>query len=233
MASTIAQRRALKEARRRKIVAQQRRQERDRMGAVSFDRVRRWAKGPIHCCLIQEGLFEHGFGIVVLARVIGIGEVAMGTFLVDIYCRGIKDAALLCIDLNEFDCLLGEIGRASPWEQVEPSYARKLLREAAGYGDSCGFSPHRDFTAADALFGDVRSDDCDTAFRFAQHGKPCYVVGPNESHHKIRKTLQRLRNRLGEDGFTFIVPIDELELAADDLMTDSSPYETPTAEIPF
>ena len=97
MPSTIAQRRALKEARRRKILAKQRGQEGSKARADSVDRVRQWARGPIHSCLIQGGLFECGLGMVVLARKVGIGELATAAFLVDVFCRGIKDVLMQCM----------------------------------------------------------------------------------------------------------------------------------------
>ncbi len=115
MSSTIAQRRALKEARRRKILAKQRRQEGGKARAEAVDRVRQWARGPIFSCVIQGGLFERGLGMVVLARKVGIGELATAAFLVDVFCRGIKDVVMQCVDLQEFDGFIGCLGIAAPW----------------------------------------------------------------------------------------------------------------------
>jgi hypothetical protein len=171
--------------------------------------------------------------MVVLARKTGIGEVAMAGFLVDVYCRGVKDVLLRCIDLQEFECVLGEMDATAPWEPSDPSYARKLLREAAKYANSLGFRPHRDFIAVEALFGEISADACDTLFRFGHDGKPCYIASPSESHAKIRKTLERLRSRLGDGGFTYIVPVDEIDLFDDDLWEEISLDEMSPNEIPF
>ena len=233
MSSTIAQRRALKEARRRKILAKQRRQEGSKARAEAVDRVRQWARGPIHSCLIQGGLFERGLGMVVLARKVGIGEFATAVFLVDVFCRGIKDVLMQCIDLQEFDDFIGCLGIAAPLETVDPGYARKLLREASDYAGSLGFRPHRNFTAAEALFGEVDADDCDTVFRFGHEGKPCYIPGPNESQGEICKTIRQLRNRLGDGGFSYIVPGDESEFADDDSWNEIPADEEMLEEIPF
>jgi hypothetical protein len=233
MSSTIAQRRALKEARRRKILAKQRRQEGSKARAEAVDRVRQWARGPIHSCLIQGGLFERGLGMVVLARKVGIGEFATAVFLVDVFCRGIKDVLMQCIDLQELDDFIGCLGIAAPLETVDPDYARKLLREASDYAGSLGFRPHRNFTAAGALFGEVDADDCDTVFRFGRDGKPCYIPGPNESQGEICKTIRQLRNRLGGGGFSYIVPGDESEFADDDSWDQIPADEEMLEEIPF
>ena len=233
MPSTIAQRRALKEARRRKNVAKKRRQEGSKARAEAVDRVRQWARGPIHSCLIQGGLFDCGLGMVVLARKVDIGEIATAALLVDVFCRGIKDVMIHCIGRQEFAHFIASLGVAAPFQPVDPSYARKLLREASGYAEALGFRPPRDFAAAEALFGEVNSDDCDTVFRFGRDGKPCYIPGPNETQGEICKTVQQLRNRVGDDGFTYFVPADEFEFADDDFWDEISADKELPEEIPF
>ena len=213
MTPRIAQRRAAKTIRRKRRTAMKEQP----MGhaAALAERSRRWARGPIHSCVIVEGLFEHGLGVVVLARKTGIGEVAMAAFMLDVYCRGVRDVVLKSVSVPEFEYLLGKM-MAAPWQPVDPSYARKLLREAVRYAEPFGFTPPRGFAAIEALFGDVNADACDTVFRFGHDGKPCYIASPNESPVRIRNTLQRLRNRLGDGGFTYIVPVDEIDVGDDD-----------------
>jgi hypothetical protein len=229
MVSSIAQRRALKEARRRKVLARKRRQDRGTARAEMVDLGRRWSRGALHSCLVQEAIFDHGLGIVALTREVGIGDVATAIFLVDVYCRGVKDASLQCVGRHQLNYLLGRIGSVAPWRETDPSYARKLLREAVAYADSFGFKPHPDFAGAEALFGDVVADDCDAAFRFGREGKPCYISSASESPHKIRKTLRQLSDRLGPDGFTYIVPAGDLDELWDERWSDERVEE----ELPF
>jgi hypothetical protein len=214
MTSKIAQQRAAKATRRKRHTGMKR----GPTGhvAASAERSRRWARGPIHSCLMVEGLFEHGLGVVVLARKTGIGEVAMAAFLLDVYCRGVRYAVLDCMSLQEFTYVLDQMGSALPWQAVDASYARKLLREATKYAEPLGFRPPREFAAAEALFGDVSADACDTVFRFGLNGKPCYIPSPTDRPSKVRTTLQRLRKRLGEGGFSFMVPADDLDLLEDE-----------------
>ncbi|MBV8130948.1 MAG: hypothetical protein JO282_00350 [Alphaproteobacteria bacterium] len=162
-----------------------------------------------------EGLFEHGLGLVVLARKTGIREVAMATFMLDIYCRGVRGAVLDCMSSQEFDYVLDQMGGALPWVSVDPSYARKLLREATKYAEPLGFMPPREFAAVEALFGDVSPDACDTVFRFGLNGRPCYIASQDDPPGKTRSQLKQLRNRLGEGGFSFILPADDLDLVED------------------
>jgi len=163
-----------------------------------------------------EGLFEHGLGLVVLARKTGIGEVAMATFMLDIYCRGVRGAVLDCMSSQEFDYVLDQMGGALPWVSVDPSYARKLLREATKYAEPLGFKPPREFAAVEALFGDVSPDACDTVFRFGLNGRPCYIASQDDPPGNTRSRLKQLRNRLGEGGFSFILPADDLDLVEEE-----------------
>jgi hypothetical protein len=237
MTSSIAQRRALKAARRRKIGAKKHRHEGAAVKTPSAVRVRRWAAAPIHCCPVHKQLFEMGIGIVVLARRLGTDQLAMASFLVDVYCRGIKDAAVQRLGRPEFEGLFAMMAEVAPNKPVQASYARKLLRDCAEYANSLGFLPHRDFAVAEELFGDVCADACDAAFRFGRDGKPAYMAGPYESQASIRKTLGRLRKRLGDGGFTYIAPADEIELTDDFLDDDFLDTilldEASAGEIPF
>ena len=214
MTSRIAQRRAAKAVRRKRRVAAK--QGPTGHVAALIERSRRWARGPIYSCVVVEGLFEHGLGVVVLARKTGIGEVAMAAFMLDVYCRGVRDAVLDCMSSQEFDYVLDRMGGALPWVSVDPSHARKLLREAVKYAEPLGFRPPRQFAAVEALFGDVSPDASDAVFRFGLNGKPCYLASPNDPPGKTRSRLKQLRTRLGEGGFSFILPADDLDLVEDE-----------------
>jgi len=186
-----------------------------------------------------EGLFEHGLGLVVLARKTGIGEVAMAAFMLDVYCRGVRGAVLDCMSSHEFDYVLDQMGGALPWVSVDPSYARKLLREATKYAEPLGFRPPREFAAVEALFGDVSADASDTVFGFSLNGRPCYIASQDDPPSKTRTRLKQLRSRLGEGGFSFILPADDLDLVKDEaaweefLPDELSRGEEVLDEIPF
>ena len=78
------------------------------------------------------------------------------------------------------------------------------------YAASLGLRPHRGFAAIEQLFGDVRAEDCRETFAFGHDGKPLYVVGPTESTEQVVRRLGRLADRLGPEGFDFVIPTDDL-----------------------
>jgi hypothetical protein len=164
-------------------------------------RVLRAARAQIQHCLLMDSLFEIGVGTLILARGATPHYVAMGCFLIDVYCLGIKDVTFKELDEEELEPFLQTMDLASPMISVDPSYARKLLRDLAAWSHKSGFAPHREFAAVEPLFGDVNAEACDAVFRFGCDGKPRYIPGPSESRFQIRNRLEHLRKTLGEGGF--------------------------------
>jgi hypothetical protein len=208
-----AQRRQAKAVHRKKLLA-----ERRRLGAAVVKetfahQVRRASARPIHSCLVQSGLFERGVGMVILTRKTGLRGLAMASFLVDAYCLGVKDAFFREAEEAEFETLLDGLEETAPFEDVDPSYARKLLRDAVAYARSLGLEPHADYAAVEPIFGDIAPDACNVEFQFGYEGKPLYVPGPSESPTQIRRRLDLLRRRLGDDGFQFGEIEDALDAA--------------------
>jgi hypothetical protein len=203
MASNIAARRAAKAARRKAVVAEKRRAE--MLEGTLAARVRRAANAPIQECLLPDGLFEEGIGTVILARGAFPDYLNVGMFLVDVSCQGVKDVDFHPLESEEFELLIAALSATQSLAAVEPSYARKLLRDVAAWSGSFGFSPHRDFAAVELLFGDVRPEACDATFVFGRGGKPLYQPGPFETPAQVRQRVEQLRARLGDDGFEAIV----------------------------
>ena len=106
-----------------------------------------------------------------------------------------------------FEMHMDTMNAGSALISVDPSYARKLLREVAAWSQSIGFAPHRDFTAVERIFGDVSADASEASFQFGRDGKPIYIPGPMDTAPLIRQRVEQLRKHLGDEGF-------QLEIAA-------------------
>ncbi len=182
--ANMALKRAAKANRRKAIVAEKRKLE--LLNDTLTARVLRAAQAPIQHCLIPETLFDRGIGTVILARGISTYHLTLGIFLVDTWCLGIKDTCFRPMDAEAFETIIAQLDDTSPMASVDPSYARKLLRDAAAWAASIGFAPHRDFAAIERLFGDVKADACDATFQFGREGRPLYVQGPGGSPAQVR-----------------------------------------------
>jgi hypothetical protein len=201
MATNMALKRARKAQRRKQVVAQKRRAE--VLEASLPARVLRAADAPIQHCFLTESVFDIGMGTLVLARGATPHHLAVSAFLIDVFCLGIKDVMFESVEREDFEMYIDTADAGSAMVPVDPSYARKLLRDLAAWSQSIGFAPHRDFAAVERVFGDVSADASDAGFRFGRDGKPFYIPGPNETNALIQRRIEQLRKSLGDDGFGF------------------------------
>ena len=199
MAINMAQKRAKKAQRRKQVVAQKRKAEMLDAGLPA--QVLRAVEAPIQYCLLTESLFEIGIGTLVLARGATRHHLAMSSFLIDVFCLGIKDVMFRRLEGEVFEEYMDRANAGAPLVSVDPSYARKLLRDVAAWSQSIGFAPHRDFTAVERIFGDVSADASEASFRFGRDGTPVYVPGPMDTAPLVRQRVEQLRKHLGDDGF--------------------------------
>jgi hypothetical protein len=183
------------------VVAQKRRIETSEASLPA--RLLRAAQAPIQHCLLTEDLFETGMGTLILARGATPHLLALSSFLLDVFCLGIKDVMFEPFERDEFAMYVEATDAGSPLVSISPSDARKLLRDLAAWSQSIGFPPHRDFAAVERIFGDVSADESEADFPFGRDGKPLYIPGPFESATLIRRRIEHLQKHLGDDGFEF------------------------------
>ena len=177
----------------------------------------RMAAGPIHCCLVNEELFETGNGNLVLARKAADGRMGVGVFTLDVYCVGVKDVILRSPRLVQIEPVIAAFGDIQPLTAIDTACARKLLRDLVGWSRSIGSAPHPDYAVAELLFGDVAADACAESFSFGNDGRPLLIPGPLDTRARVRQRINALRGKLGEDGFD-LMAADELD--DDDIIDD-------------
>ena len=137
MAINMAQKRARKAQKRKLVVAQKRQAEAIENSLPA--RVLRASSAPIQHCLLTESLSEIGMGMLVLTRGVTRDYVTMSSFLLDTCCLGIKDVMVDRIDGEDFEDYMEAINADAPMVDVDPAYARKLLRDLAAWSQSIGF----------------------------------------------------------------------------------------------
>jgi hypothetical protein len=196
-----AVKRARKAQRRNQVVAEKRRTEALDAGLPA--RVLRAAEAPIQHCLLSADLFELGIGTVVLARGVTRHHLAVGVFLIDVFCLGIKDAMFKSLESHELAMYVEATNVGAPPVSLQPGDARKLLRDLAAWSQSIGFAPHRDFATVERIFGDISADESEADFPFGRDGKPFYIPGPFDNPTLIRRRIEQLQKHLGCDGFEF------------------------------
>ena len=161
----------------------------------------------------SANLFKDGFGHVVVARFKLSGEAEVGGFLVDLYCRGIKNAYYVRVSEQEYDSrILGGVADAGGGkESLSPACARKLIEGAAEYAQGLGLAPHPDYKKACRVLGGIRSEECERAFTYGHEGKPLFVQSPHDSPEYVEHVMATLTRRLGTEGFHYILEAGGLD----------------------
>jgi hypothetical protein len=96
-------------------------------------------------------------------------------------------------------------------ERVEPEYAVKLVENAVAYAKDLGFNPHKDYRLVKKIFGSIDPSVCPSEFEYGKDGKRFYMSGPNQTEADSNKIVHTLNERLGPDGFHFLVKMDSGE----------------------
>src|SRR3954449_4774257 len=131
MAINMAVKRGRKAQRRKQMVAEKRRLE--KIEASLPAQVLRAAGMPIQHCLLTASLFETGIGTLIVARGVTRHHVRLASFLLDVFCLGIKDVMFRSLEEDELEMYLEVTDSGSPTQAVDPAWARTLLRDLAAW----------------------------------------------------------------------------------------------------
>ena len=160
---------------------------------------------PIAEALIPANLFEVGIGNLFFSRPLPGGRVAVGCFLLDVFCLGVKNAFMNIMPSDEYARRRRSWSTAEALEPMSAACFRKLVEGGVAYARDLGFRPHKDYAQASQVFGDVESTACPRRFEYGHEGKPLYVSGPHETGKQVQAILEQLERRLGPGNFDFLV----------------------------
>lgn len=164
---------------------------------------------------------EHKIASVIVSREGPGGVIAAGVYLVDLGCLGVKDAfATVFHSPKEYRSFLRKMGRGLSFRRCEPSFAAKIVHTGLAYARRLGFPPHRDFHRSRHILREIDPADCPDEIECGMHGKPYYVAGPRDN---VPLIMNRLRSRLGPEGFGFICPLTPEEVDAMEIREDEIP----------
>ena len=197
-------------ARQRKAAKREKRKER-RGPSVPARRspraiVRASGSWPLHECLVtKEWQEEGGITQILVARRSPQGQIAVGTFLVDLGCLGVKSAFGRLFDTRrDYKELRDGINSRQKMVKADVNLVAKIIREAIAYAKELGFRPDPDCRDAMPVLGDADPDACDVPIPLGRDGKPFFFAGPYDNAERI---IAKLTRKLGPDGFHYVVPL--------------------------
>lgn len=165
---------------------------------------------PILDCVAENSLFsEHGIGAVILTRRAPDGSIAFASFLVDMFCLGVKDAYYTKMPEPAYRERMERYLEADRTSPMEPACARKLVEGAVAYAADLGLSPHSDYRVARQMFGDIDAAECSREFTYGKDGKPFFMPGPHMKPAQVRRVMKILMERMGPNNFDFLLSGNE------------------------
>ena len=162
---------------------------------------------PLYECLLtEEWQEERAITQILVARRSPSGQIAIGTFLVDLGCLGVKSAFGRLFDTRrEYEELRNGMMSRQEMIKADVNLVAKIIREGIAYAQDLGFKPDPDYRDAMLVLGDADPDACDVPIPLGgKDGKPFFFAGPYDNVDRI---MAKLTRKLGPDGFHFIVPV--------------------------
>ncbi len=155
---------------------------------------------------VGRGWRDMGITLVMIARTPENGWVEAAVFLVNFWCLGVKDVFSTKLSAPDWADQAAQLMPPESREAFSPACARQLVEGAVAYALALGFPPPRGYKKALRVFGGVKAQTCSQTFTYGKAGKPLYIAGPNEDSESIARVLCVLTEKLGVDGFHYIVP---------------------------
>lgn len=172
-----------------------------------LEKIKPCLDNPFYECLMPNNLFEAGIGNIIITRVSAQGEVAVASFIVDVYCLGVKKVLFKTMPLPEYEKVFKpDIMKSHgdyPFAKLKPACALKLITGAVEYAKDLGLSSHKDYQSLKTIFGEQKLGRCWSRFRYGKDKMPCYVKGPNESTADADRILKTLEKSCGGGNFHF------------------------------
>jgi hypothetical protein len=140
----------------------------------------------------------------------------VGSYLVDYWCLGVKDAMPpRKMSTREHQVLLDfcEERFDEPFVDITLEQAQSIVYGAVDYGRSLGFEPHKDFNTKAQVHLGLRPETL-LPIEFGKDGKPFFMSGPYDNVDQVLKTLEA---SVGSGNFHYMAAIGGADMGGSDL----------------
>jgi hypothetical protein len=154
--------------------------------------------GAILDVLIMRDFRARGMAQVVISRSLPHDRVVFASFLLDLFCLGVKDVVFETDTATYYrNTFLEKLYSSFDFDRAKPECARKLIEGAVDYAESLGLPPHPDYLKAKAIFGDIDPSQCQEDFEYGLNGKPFFVAGPYDTPARIAQVMNAIKKHDG------------------------------------
>jgi hypothetical protein len=161
---------------------------------------------PVHECLINPQWKEEGMATILISRKQTDGKLAFGTFMVDIFCLGLKNTFCNAnITLDEYENTFKEkMYSLTSYIECDFDLAHQIIYGAIDFARELGFEPQRDFKLSRYILEEPFETALSFHIEFGKDGKPFYIAGPDDNVDFI---IRKLSERVGVKNFNFMHPM--------------------------
>lgn len=154
----------------------------------------------LEACYINEDWYQNGMANIVVIRSKKSKKKVVGVYLVDLYCRGLKDV-FFRMDLPDFEIedMISGIRSGNPLIEIVPDLAFNIIYGGIEYAEDLGISPHKDFGVCEYLLPPVEEVPYIDVI-FGLNNRPTLFAGPTEN---ISKVINSLNKTVGLGNYDF------------------------------
>lgn len=158
-------------------------------------------------CYITPEWEDRGNADVIVSRKRSDGNLAVGMFLVDTFCMGVKDA-LYNTDMSpeEFNDMVRHMEEEAGLEEISYNEAHNLIYGSIAFAEEGGIEPTKSFNLASYILEEDTDDIPLIEYEYGKDGKHFLVIYGNQIE---KQALNQLHITLGEGNFNYIYDLGE------------------------
>ncbi|ODS32967.1 MAG: hypothetical protein SCARUB_01906 [Candidatus Scalindua rubra] len=160
----------------------------------------------VHEYLINPQWKEEGMASILISRKQTDGKQAFGTYMVDIFCLGLKNTFCNAnMTLDEYENNFKEkIYRLTSYIECDIDLAHQIIYGAIDFARELGFEPQRDFKLSRYLLEEPSEKYYSSDLKFGMDGKPYYIAGPDDNAEYV---IRKLSMKIADGNFNFTYPM--------------------------
>lgn len=195
---------------------QKKKQSQAKLSETAYVRSGRARKLPIYECFINAEWEESGIASIVVCRTHVNGNISFASFLVDLYCLGVKDAWCRSnIFAFEYQRFLEGLSEDFKMEKAEYVQVHNIIYGAVAFAEDYGISPAQEFNLAKMLLEEDSDEIPLVEYDYGVDGKPQLVV--TSDNPKLPFYISKLEKHAGKGNFELVY--------LDDFTDDGDDYE--------
>lgn len=180
--------------------------------------IRTKARGlPVVECLINSLFRAKGVALIIIARQHKSGNYTVGCYLLDLYCRGVKDS-YYCFNIppREYAELIEEVYGDQEMLEIGYNEVHNLIYGAVAYAQGLHLAPHKDYETTQYLLAEDTDDIPLIEYEYGKDGKPLLIA---DTELEADRCLSSLLEAVGNQ-FRVVVAGHEMELTPESTVYD-------------